>query len=65
MTVKLPRDANGCPIQVLKPINGVNKATTETFLNAHSDDSGDNDTLSEIIRVVATDADATIIISAD
>lgn len=61
LTPKFPQDANGNEIPVLKPSGGTNKATTETFVNTTDADGSDV----EVYRLVATDADATIYITAD
>lgn len=53
---KLPIDANGHPVNALKPMAGTDKATTETFVN---------NTGATIFRLVATDGNANIIISED
>lgn len=54
MIAKLPNDVNGNPIQALTPIEGVNKADTQTWVNTSK---------STIVRVCPIDADAVIIIS--
>lgn len=56
MLTKLPTDVNWLHIQALIPIDGENKANTETRVNQSK---------TTIIRVCAVDADATIIISED
>lgn len=51
----LPKDANGYLVQALLPMDWQNIATTEHYQN-------DSDEC-QIVRVVATDADATLIIA--
>jgi hypothetical protein len=56
MHTKIPVDINWLPIQALSPINGENKADTETRINQSK---------TPIVRVCAIDGDALIIVSKD